>query len=113
MVPPGEPRIGNPFVEVRAIDGTLDLRGRINAGAPGWIWMRMLDESGQAWNEATVAVATAERVGWDTNQSVVSYFQSVIPVATGAPTTGIVEVWFQPDGSDDVKILGSFPFPSP
>ena len=34
MVPPGEPRIGNPFVEVRSIDGTLDLRGAESTRAP-------------------------------------------------------------------------------
>ncbi|HCH61966.1 MAG: hypothetical protein CL927_19240 [Deltaproteobacteria bacterium] len=113
MVPPGEPRLGNPFAEVRNIEGQLDIRGRVNPGAPGWIWLRIVDAESQAWNEEAVAVVTAERVGWDANPSVVSYFQSAIPELDSAPESGTVEIWFHPDDSTEVKALGTFPFPAP
>ncbi len=113
MVPTGEPRIGNPFANLTVGAGQLDIRGRINPGAPGWTWVRILGPGQTSWNATAVALATAERVGWDTNPSVVSYFQSTVPFDTPPPETGRVEVWFHPDGSDTVQKLASFPFPTP
>jgi hypothetical protein len=94
-------------------DAQLDVRGRINPGAPGWTWVRILDAAQKPWNAPAVALTTAERVGWDTNPSVVSYFQSTVPFDTPPPETGSVEVWFHPDGSATVQKLASFPFPQP
>ncbi len=111
MVPPGEPMVGNPFVTVTPGNGSVDVRGRVNPGAAGWTWARILDAERKPWQEAAVAVASAERIGWDTNPDVVSYFQSTIPVQSTPPSRGTLEVWFHPDGSDVLKLVGSFAFP--
>ena len=108
MVPRGEPRIGSPFVQVAQQEGSLDVRGRVSTSEPGWLWVRLVQPDGQAWEEDMVALATAERTGWDTNPEVVSYFQSTIPHAAAAPTEGRVEVWFQSDASSEIRQLGTF-----
>ena len=110
MVPAGEPRLGNPFVNVTPGPGTLDIRGRVNPQRMGWTWVRVLDSQGIAWEENLVALSSAERIGWDANEAVVSYFQSTIPAVSTPPAAGTVEVWFVDDETGKIRRVGAFPF---
>jgi len=112
MVPPDEPRLGEPFIEIRraADASSIDIRGRLNPGSAGWIWVRIIDRDGRLWAEEVLAQATAERIGWDTNPEVVSYFQSMVPTASVAPASGTAEVWFQGDDGAPIRQALSIPF---
>ena len=110
MVPKGEPRIGDPFVQVTRTRTGLDVRGRVNPGAEGWLFVRVRDADGRPWQPEAVAVATAERVGWDANPAVVSYFQSDVPAGGTPPLRGTVELWFHPDAAGPLRRLEALPF---
>jgi hypothetical protein len=110
MVPQGEPSLGSAFVMVTPTESGLDVRGRVNPLRTGWTWVRILDRNGTPWEEDLVAVATAERIGWDANPDVVSFFQSTVPDSSGAPASGTVEIWFTADDSEDIDKRGEFAF---
>lgn len=110
MVPKGEPRLGTPFVQVSSTETGLDVRGRVNPGRMGWTWIRILDATGTPWAEEPVAVASAERIGWDANPEVLAYFQSSIPAPSSPPASGTVQVWFDADDREEVKLVGEFAF---
>ncbi len=110
MVPRGEPRIGDPYAFVTVSGDAVEVRGRVNPGEPGWIWVRLVDPRGERWHEEEVAVWTAERIGWDAQPTVVSYFQSTVPQAMGLFPEGTVEVWFRADKTAEVRKVAQFPY---
>jgi len=112
MVPPDEPRIGESSVQVVRSQrfGGLDIRGRVNGGRPGWVWVRLIDNQGRTWKEAVLAQSTAERIGHDSNPQLQSYFQSTVPVSGAVPMAGQAEVWFQADDEPTVRRLTVSPF---
>ena len=112
MLSSDEPGIGAPSVTVArsARFGGLDIRGRANGGGPGWLWVRIVDRDGHIWSEALVAQCTAERVGYDSNPQLQSYFQSVVPTLGLVPGTGTAELWFQGDDEPVARMLVKTPF---
>lgn len=112
-LPPGEPTHEHPWVELSSPErGQLDLRGRHNPGADGWLWARILDEELHPWEEEAVAVGTLERVGGSPDESESFYFQGAFPVPGGSSFSGTIELWFQADGGSPHR-LGAFPVKVP
>lgn len=90
-------------------DGILEVRGRANPGTPGWTWLRILDNEGQAWQELAVATGTREFVGGSTRPDEQFYFQSQFGVASGDRFSGTAEVWFKPEGVSAPQRIASYP----
>ncbi len=120
-MPDGEPSADDdPSVEVAATGDQLEVSGRMNPGAPGWTWIRVLGDDGQPWEERAVALGTLEQVGWSLEPSEQFYLQGALVVPSGSGFDGTAEVWFQPDpealGPDDEpgpRVLHSQPVTIP
>ena len=105
-MPRDEPMVGVPGVEFMSPErGWLDVRARVNPGASGWTWVRVLDESLRPWQEAVVGQGTRERVGWSSQPEQLFYLQSSVAVPRGGRMPATVEVWFQPDGGSPERLL--------
>ncbi|MCB9781233.1 MAG: hypothetical protein H6742_21885 [Alphaproteobacteria bacterium] len=97
-LPPGEPTSDAQGVYVDAIDGGIEVTGRLNPGRPGWTWVRITDAYGRPWLEPLVGAATLERIGWSSNPAQSFWLQGRVPTDTPLPAGAIVEAWFQPTG---------------
>lgn len=105
-LPPGEPSPDPAGIWVQATDHGLDLRGRLNPGAPGWTWARITDAQGRAWLDELVAAATLERIGWSTQSSQTFWFQGRVPTELALPPGAVVEAWFQADSGGAATRIG-------
>ena len=106
LLPLGEPG-ADPSVMVQAREGLLTLRARLNPGEPGWSWARITRKK-HVWNEAAVAAATREAVGYSTDPSELFLMQGEIPIPKGLALDGTLEIWFQPaDRAGTVRKLSS------
>lgn len=104
-LPSGEPASGTPVVAVSTpAPGTLNIEARVNPGAPGWTWVRLLDDQLQPWESEAVGLATREQVGWSARPEQLFLLQStfILPNSTALPTTA--EVWFQPHDGEPVRL---------
>lgn len=95
-LPDGEPaRIERPTVTVGpAGAGAVAVAARVNAGEPGWAWVRVL-AGGVPWEEARLGPATLEQPGWSGDPSQGFALRAVAPVPPGPAFDGVAEVWFQ------------------
>lgn len=97
LLPRGEPAVGPAAVQVeRSATGELEFRARVNPGAPGWVWLRLVTPQG-TFDEAPVAEATRERIGWSPSPSDVFFAQARFQVDPGPAFPATAEIWFQPD----------------
>lgn len=96
-LPPGEPSPDPAGIWVQTTDHGLDLRGRLNPGAPGWTWARITDAQGRPWLDELVAAATVERIGWSSRADQSFWFQGRVPTELPLPPGAVVEAWFQSD----------------
>lgn len=104
-LPPGEPSPDPAGIWVTSTPQGLDLRGRLNPGAPGWTWARITDAQGRSWLEELVAAATLERIGWSDQSSQTFWFQGRVPTDLPLPPGAVVEAWFLADrGGEPVRI---------
>ena len=83
-------------------DGTLDARAWANPGAPGRVWLRLLDAGGDVLEADAVACATAESIGWSAVPAQRFYFQAQLALV-GTPATA--QLWFQPDAGGPAALL--------
>ncbi len=105
-VPAAEPAAPGILLVTVPGPGTLDLRTRVNPGAAGWTWVRLVSEHGP-WNDAALGAGTRERVGFSSDPTRAFYMQSAFPVPQGPGFTGTAEVWFKPDDGGPVRKLSS------
>lgn len=105
-VPAAEPAALGTLVVSAPAAGTLDVRARVNPGARGWTWVRLVTEHGP-WNDAAVGAGTRERLGFSSDPARGFYLQSVFPVPSGPAFTATAEIWFKPDDGGPVRKLGT------
>lgn len=96
----GEPALVAQNIDLQAKDSTVQLSARLNPGAPGWTFVRIVSNTGVPWHEDEVVVLSAERIGHDTSPDVAFWYQATLPRFEGLPDQGRVEVWFRPDAPD-------------
>ena len=111
-VPAAEPGAPGVMLVSSPVPGTLDLRTRVNPGAPGWTWVRLVTDHG-AWNDAAVGAGTRERVGFSADPARAFYMQSAFPTPQGPGFAATAEVWFKPDDGGPVRKLASSPVTVP
>ena len=98
---------------VRTREGLLDIRARLNPGEPGWTWAR-ITQGKYVWNEAAVAAATREAIGFSRTPSEFFLMQGEIPLPDQTVFDGDLEIWFQPaDRTGTVRRLMSTPLSLP
>ncbi|MBW1881475.1 MAG: hypothetical protein JRJ84_24220 [Deltaproteobacteria bacterium] len=113
-LPTGEPIRKRSSPEVNSHGrGLLEIRARVNPGAPGWTWARILDSDLEVWEERAVAAGTRERVGWSAEPAEQFYFQAAFPVPRGKRFSGSVELWFQADAGGPPIRLDATPITIP
>lgn len=93
----GEPALVAQSIALEAQESTVQVQGRLNPGAPGWTFVRIVSDKGFPWHEDEVVVLSAERIGHDSSPDVAFWYQSTLPRWEGLPDRGRVEVWFRPD----------------
>lgn len=106
----GEPSGGPPTLSAKMVDGELELRGRLNPGAPGWTWVRVLDPGQRPWLEAAVAAGSLERVGWSTDAAARFSLQGRL-LLPAPPVGSTLEAWFVADGGGPPRLVVSAPIP--
>jgi hypothetical protein len=84
---------GEPGALAKVVVAGTDVRGRVNPGEPGWVWLRVM-AGGAPVDEVAVAAATRERVGWSADPAHGFLMQSTVE----SLPAGAVEVWFDADG---------------
>ncbi|MFT5681920.1 MAG: hypothetical protein ACI8RZ_002838 [Myxococcota bacterium] len=95
-------RTGEPSAQLVGLEpGYSEVTGWLSLTTPGWTWLRLLDATGQPWQDDVVPAWSAERVGWGEG---LFYYQSVIPTPEpmGAVTA---QLWHQADGGEVVQVL--------
>lgn len=109
--PPGEPVLEAPWLQVeRQEDGDLQFSGRVNPGAPGWVWVRLVDSDGVVWRDGLVTPTTLERAGFDASTDLSFWFQAQVPVSGAVPSTGVAQLWFRDDADASVRKVVEAPF---
>lgn len=111
-LPVGEPALVGALSVSSPAAGQLDVRARVNPGARGWVWVRVM-AGGTVWEEAAVGSGTRERVGWSTDPARGFWAQSAFPVPAGPAFDATAEVWFAPDDGGTVRKLMSVPVTVP
>jgi hypothetical protein len=82
---------------------TIEARAWLNPGQPGETWLRLRDAQGALIDEAAVACATAERIGWSEEALARFYLQAQLKKTI--PLTVTAEVWFLPDGAERATMI--------
>ena len=111
-LPEGEPADEQRLILRARGAGLLDLRARVNAGTPGWTWVRLLAEGGP-WEEAAVGAGTRERVGYSALSHEGFWMQGDFAVPPGDAFAAVAEVWHLPDGGGPVRKIAAFPVSVP
>ncbi len=87
------------------MNGAFELQAWLNPKQPGWTWMRVIDNKGVVFEEAAVAIASREAVGFSLDDREFFYMQGVIPLPQGPGFKGTAEFWTRPAmGGEDVRI---------
>jgi len=110
-LPPGEPTHDPRGLYVTETDAGVDIRGRLNPGAPGWTWARITDAAGRPWLESLTAAATLERIGWSDDDALSFWFQGRVPTDMPVPAGAIVEAWFSADDGGAAQPVGRWSVP--
>lgn len=109
LLPPGEPARSMPELFLRSPGpGLLEAWGRVNPGAEGTTWLRLLDAELVPWEEAAVGAGSAEIVGWSADPRHQFYLQGTFPVPAGPRFSGTAELWFQPESGGERTRLAAF-----
>jgi hypothetical protein len=108
LLPRGEPATGqSPRVwRGESPGGTIEFLGRLNPEAPGWTWLRVMESSGQPWQEVPVAMATLERIGWSKSPYELWWMQGRLTLPVPVPAGARVEAWFLADNGGPPRCLG-------
>lgn len=100
LLPEAGVRIGHPSLELEPSPSGIALEAWQNVGAAGWSWLRVLDADLHPWEEAAIATATLERVGWSPDVQERFLMQAEIPLPEGNGFAGTAEIWVVLDGED-------------
>lgn len=107
----GEPVRGPASLSLGERGSEWELRGRLNPGAAGWTWARVLDAAQRPVAEDRVGPATLEQIGWSTEADARYFFGARLAAPGPLPHGGTVEAWFQPEAGGTPQKIGSAPIP--
>jgi hypothetical protein len=106
-LPAGEPLpIDGPTLSVTAAGPqALLVSARVNPGAAGFTWLRLVDGATAApWHADAIAAGTLERIGYSDDPSRGFYLQSTFGAPAGEAFEGVAELWFQSDGEEPRRL---------
>jgi hypothetical protein len=102
-MPRGEP--GKPHPLTLSEKGEdLEVRARLDPGAAGWTWVRLMVK-GKSWEEDAVAAGTRERIGHSAQGGAGFLLQGRFPRSANLKGSVVAEVWFLEDGAAQPRRL--------
>ena len=86
---------GETRYEAGPVPGSWTAERWVNPGAPGRVWLRLLDATGNALAEASVGAQSLQLVGWSTEPAHAFLVGGVVALPPGPAFSGTAEWWFQ------------------